>query len=138
MVNSIIKCQRVYLASIIFSCVNNPIATCKVVEAPYLKCKLTMVNSTPSICTQTRKNCYNNNVCLAQHFTQTNRILHRHACDKFHVCLIPPNAGVPFLLFSLPGPSSRRKEKPQQLQQPVPQKLLPPPLYKVGWIAKSK
>ena len=30
-------------------------------------------------------------VCLAKHFTQTNRILHKHecgACDKFHVCVI--------------------------------------------------
>ena len=42
-----------------------------------------------SICTQTRPNCNKNCLCLAKHFTRTNRILNRHACadcDKFHVC----------------------------------------------------
>ena len=59
------------------------------VETLWLQCKLTLVNSTPSICTQTRPNCDNNSVCLAKHFTKNNRILHWHvcgACDKFHVC----------------------------------------------------
>ena len=80
----------VYLVSIRISCVNNPSAACKVVEALYLYCKLTLVNSTPSICTQTRQNCDKNSVCLPKDFTPTNWILHRHACgacDKFHVCL---------------------------------------------------
>ena len=79
----------IYLATINFSCVNNPSAAWKVVETPYLYCKLTLVNSTPSICTQTRPNCNKNSVCLAKHFTRTNRTLHGHACgacDKFHVC----------------------------------------------------
>ena len=78
---------RVYLASMNFSCVNYPSAACKVVETLYFSCKLTLVNFTPSICTETK--CNINSVCLAKHFTQTNRILHRHACgacDKFHVC----------------------------------------------------
>ena len=79
--------MSVYLASISFSCVNNPSAAYKVVEILHLKCKLTLVNSTPSICTQTRPNCDKKSVCLAKHFTRTNRTLHRHACGacvKFH------------------------------------------------------
>ena len=78
----------VYLASINFSFVNNPSAAYKVVETLYLECKLTLVNSTPSSCTQTRQNCNKNSVCLTKHFTPTNIILHRRAygaCDKFHV-----------------------------------------------------
>ena len=77
-----------YLSSINYSCVHNPSAACKVVETLYLLCKLTLVNSTPSIWTQTRLNCDKNSVILAKYFTRTNRILHRHACgafDKFHV-----------------------------------------------------
>ena len=55
-----------------FSCVNNPSAACKVVEALYLYCKLTLLNSTPSICTQTRQNYDKNIVCLLKDFTPTN------------------------------------------------------------------
>ena len=47
----------VYLASISFSCVNNPSSVCKVVETLYLLCKLIVVNSSPSICTKARPNC---------------------------------------------------------------------------------
>ena len=61
----------VYLASINLSCVNNPSVACKVVETLYLQCKLTLVNSTPSICTHTRPNCDKNCVCLANILPET-------------------------------------------------------------------
>ena len=82
----------VFLDSINFSCLNNPSAACKVVETLYLYCKLTQVNSTVSICKQTRPNCNKNTFCLAKKFTRTNRILHRRACGncaKFHVWCNP-------------------------------------------------
>ena len=78
----------VYLALINFSGLNIPSSACKVVETLYSQCKLSLGNSIPSICTQTRQNCDKNSLCLPKDFTQTNRILHRHACgacDKFHV-----------------------------------------------------
>ena len=56
------NCWWIYLASIILSCVNYPSAACKVVEILYFRCKLTLVNSTLSICTQTRPNCNKNSV----------------------------------------------------------------------------
>ena len=91
------KIQKVKFFMGIFSfntsCVNNPSSACKVVETHFLKCKLTLVNSIPSICTHTRTNGDKNSVCLAKHFTKTKRILHRYACgacDKFHVCNTPP------------------------------------------------
>ena len=62
----------VYLASISFYGVNKPSAACKIIETLYLKCKLTLFKSTPSICTQTRPNCDKNILCLAKHVTQTN------------------------------------------------------------------
>ena len=50
----------------------------------FFLCKLTLVNSTPSICTQTRPNCDKNSICLPKNFTRTNRILHRSRgqCSK--------------------------------------------------------
>ena len=84
----------VYLASLNFSSVNNLSAACEVMETFYLQCSLPWLTLPPSICTQTRPNCDKKSVCLAKHFTQTNRILHRHACgacDKFHVWTwVPP------------------------------------------------
>ena len=53
----------VFFVLIIFSCVNNPSAACKVVETLYSLCKLTLVNSTPIIYKQTRPNCDKNSVC---------------------------------------------------------------------------
>ena len=59
-----------------------------------------------------------NNVCLAKHFTQTNRILHRHpcgACDKFHVGAAADWQDQPGSSLLAENTKGRRKKKPLNL-----------------------